>query len=60
MLCAPIYPLEAGSKPIRFWRDFLADKSDDVGQFTCGSDTRSFWTRLQHQHFIQPDAFVTQ
>ena len=31
MFCAPIYPLGAGSGPIRFWRDFLADKSDDVG-----------------------------
>jgi FAD/FMN-containing dehydrogenase len=31
MFCAPIYPIEAGSAPIRFWRDFLADKSDDVG-----------------------------
>ncbi len=31
MFCAPIYPIEAGSGPIRFWRDFLADKSDDIG-----------------------------
>ncbi len=31
MFCAPIYPIEAGSGPIRFWRDFLADKNDDVG-----------------------------
>ncbi len=31
MFCAPIYPLEAGAGPIRFWRDFLADKNDDVG-----------------------------
>ena len=30
MFCAPLYPLSAGSDPIRFWRDFLADKSDDV------------------------------
>ena len=30
MFCAPLYPLSAGSAPIRFWRDFLADKSDDV------------------------------
>ncbi len=29
--CAPIYPIEAGAGPIRFWRDFLADKNDDVG-----------------------------
>jgi FAD/FMN-containing dehydrogenase len=31
MFCAPIYPLEAGAGPIRFWRDFLADKNDNVG-----------------------------
>jgi len=31
MFCAPIYALEAGAEPIRFWRDFLADKSDRVG-----------------------------
>jgi FAD/FMN-containing dehydrogenase len=31
MFCAPIYPIEAGSGPIRFWRDFLRDKNDDVG-----------------------------
>jgi hypothetical protein len=31
MFCAPIYPLEAGGGPIRFWRDFLRDKNDDVG-----------------------------
>jgi len=31
MFAAPIYPLSAGPEPIRFWRDFLADKSNDVG-----------------------------
>ena len=31
MFCAPVYPIEAGSGPIRFWRDFLADKNDDIG-----------------------------
>ena len=31
MFCAPIYPIEAGSGPIRLWRDFLHDKNDDVG-----------------------------
>lgn len=31
MFCAPIYSLDAGAEPIRFWRDFLADKNDDVG-----------------------------
>lgn len=31
MFCAPIYPASAGAGPIRFWRDFLADKGDDVG-----------------------------
>ncbi|MGE0725250.1 MAG: FAD-binding oxidoreductase [Alphaproteobacteria bacterium] len=30
MFCAPIYPIEAGDGPIRLWRDFLADKGDDV------------------------------
>ncbi|MDX1402174.1 MAG: FAD-dependent oxidoreductase, partial [Kiloniellales bacterium] len=31
MFAAPIYPITAGSGPIRFWRDFLADKHGDVG-----------------------------
>jgi FAD/FMN-containing dehydrogenase len=31
MFCAPLYAITAGSGPIRFWRDFLADKSGDVG-----------------------------
>ena len=31
MFCAPIYPLEAGAGPIRFWRDFMLDKNHDVG-----------------------------
>jgi FAD/FMN-containing dehydrogenase len=31
MFAAPIYPLSAGAGPIRFWRDFLADKHGDVG-----------------------------
>ncbi len=31
MFCAPIYPLECGAEPIRFWRDFLADKNDRIG-----------------------------
>ena len=30
MFCAPLYPLSAGAGPIRFWRDFLADKNDEV------------------------------
>lgn len=30
MFAAPIYPLSAGAGPIRFWRDFLADKHADV------------------------------
>jgi FAD/FMN-containing dehydrogenase len=29
--CAPVYPIEAGSGPIRFWRDFMADNSGDIG-----------------------------
>ncbi|MDP9259781.1 MAG: FAD-binding oxidoreductase [Actinomycetota bacterium] len=31
MFCAPLYAVSAGSEPIRFWREFLADKADDVG-----------------------------
>jgi|SRR5688572_6459926 len=31
MFCAPIYPIELGAAPIRFWRDYLADKNDDIG-----------------------------
>jgi FAD/FMN-containing dehydrogenase len=31
MFCAPLYPVAAGAEPIRFWRDFLASRSDDVG-----------------------------
>jgi FAD/FMN-containing dehydrogenase len=31
MFCAPIYPIEASSKPIRFWRDFLSNKNDAIG-----------------------------
>lgn len=27
----PVYPTEAGGAPIRFWREFLADKNDRVG-----------------------------
>jgi len=30
MFCAPLYPLSAGAGPILFWRDFLADKNDEV------------------------------
>ena len=26
----PVYPIEAGSAPIRFWREFVGDKSDRV------------------------------
>lgn len=31
MFCAPIYAIGAGAGPIRFWRDFLADRNDRVG-----------------------------
>ena len=31
MFAAPIYPLSAGPGPIRFWREFLADKHGDIG-----------------------------
>lgn len=31
MFCGPVYPIESGSAPIRFWREFLKDKNDRVG-----------------------------
>jgi len=31
MFCAPIYPLEAGAGPIKFWRDYIADRNHDIG-----------------------------
>ena len=31
MFAGPVYPIEAGSAPIRFWREFLRDKNDRVG-----------------------------
>ena len=50
MFCAPIYPLEAGTGPIRFWRDFMADKNDKVGslvEFSTVTESddfpREFW-----------------
>ena len=30
MFAGPVYSIEAGAAPIRFWRDFLADKHDEV------------------------------
>ena len=30
MLCAPVYPIEAGVEPIKFWREFMIDKNDDI------------------------------
>ena len=29
--CGPVYAVDDGPGPIRFWRDFLADKNDRVG-----------------------------
>ncbi len=31
MFAGPVYALDAGPGPIRFWREFLADKHDRVG-----------------------------
>jgi len=45
MFCAPIYALEAGAGPIRFWRDFLADKNDRVGslvEFSTAPESDDF------------------
>jgi FAD/FMN-containing dehydrogenase len=30
MFAGPVYPIEAGTGPIRYWREFLADKHDAV------------------------------
>ena len=50
MFCAPIYALDSGAEPIRFWRDFLADKNDRIGSLiefsTVPEDDefpREFW-----------------
>lgn len=50
MFAAPIYPLTAGAGPIRFWRAFLADKSDRVGSLVefstvpeSGDYPQEFW-----------------
>ncbi len=45
MFCAPIYALECGAEPIRFWRDFLADKSDRIGslvEFSTVAESEDF------------------
>jgi FAD/FMN-containing dehydrogenase len=45
MFAAPIYPLSAGPGPIRFWRDFLADKHGDVGslvEFSTVAESEDF------------------
>ena len=31
MFCGPVYAVDGGSGPIRFWRDFIVDHSDRVG-----------------------------
>jgi FAD/FMN-containing dehydrogenase len=41
MFTAPIYPLSAGAGPIKFWRNFLADKSDVIGSI-CEFSTIPF------------------
>ena len=45
MFCAPIYGLDCGAEPIRFWRDFLADKSDRIGsllEFSTVAESEDF------------------
>ena len=45
MFCAPIYPLEAGAEPIKFWRDFMAENSDRVGslvEFSTVGESEDF------------------
>ncbi len=45
MFAAPIYPLSVGPEPIRFWRDFLADKNDLVAslcEFSTVAESEDF------------------
>lgn len=45
MFCAPIYALERGAEPIRFWRDYLADKNDRIGslvEFSTVAESEDF------------------
>ncbi|MDH3669418.1 MAG: FAD-binding oxidoreductase [Paracoccaceae bacterium] len=45
MFAAPIYPLNAGPGPIRFWRDFLADWGDRIGslvEFSTVAESEDF------------------
>ncbi len=45
MFCAPIYKLECGAEPIRFWRDFIVDKSDRIGslvEFSTVGESEDF------------------
>lgn len=49
MFAAPIYPLSAGSEPIRIWRKFLADKNDRVASL-C-----EFSTVAESEDFPQED-----
>ena len=45
MFCAPIYPIEAGPEPIRFWREFMLKHSDKVGsliEFSTVAESEDF------------------
>ena len=50
MFAAPIYPLSAGPEPIRFWRDFLADKNDLVGSL-CEFSTVAESDEFPQEHW---------
>ena len=52
MFCGPVYPIEAGSAPIRSWREFITAHSDRVGSIiefsTVPSDPdfpEAYWGR---------------
>ena len=45
MFCAPIYALDCGAEPIRFWRDFIAEHSDCIGslvEFSTVGESEDF------------------
>ena len=45
MFAAPIYPLSAGSGPIRFWRDFVSRHADVIGtlcEFSTAAKSEDF------------------
>jgi FAD/FMN-containing dehydrogenase len=52
MFAGPMYPLSAGATPIRFWREFLADKHGDIGslvEFSTVPESKDFPEKYRGQ-----------